>query len=117
MKTRVLRTLLGLALLSALSGTALDAQGPAGQRRNRSGPFGEPEEARMPDGRSRTLLTLKSDVDKSSQDMAKVLELAKELHDEIERNGIHTVDLRSVQKADEIIRLVKRVKGRLSRSR
>ena len=71
----------------------------------------------MPDGRSRTLMTLKNDVEKSSQDMAKVLELAKELHEEIERNAFHTVDVRSVQKADQIIRLMRRVKGRLSRRR
>lgn len=117
MTTRLLSTLLGLALLAALAAAALVAQRPAGSLRDRSGPLDEQEEARMPDGRSRTLLTLKSDVEKSSQDMAKVLELAKELHDEIERNGFHTVDVRSVQKADQIIRLVKRVKGRLSRSR
>ena len=84
--------------------------------RGRSEPFGRGVDPTMPDGRSRTLLTLKNDVEKSSEDMARVVELAKELQEEIEKNRFHTVDLGSVRKAEEIIRLVRRVKGRLSRS-
>ena len=48
--------------------------------------------------------------------MARVVELATELKQEIERNQFHTVDLGSVRKAEEIIKLVRRVKGRLSKS-
>ena len=70
----------------------------------------------MPDGRSRTLIILKKDAEKSREDMAKVLELAAELRDEVEQNEFHTVDLGSVRKAEEIIRLVKRVKSRLSKA-
>ncbi len=71
----------------------------------------------MPDGRSRTLMILKSDAEKSSDDMERVVELATQLQEEIERNEFHTVDLRSIRKAEEIIKLVRRVKGRLSRMR
>ena len=71
----------------------------------------------MPDGRSRTLMILKSDAEKSSADMERVVELATQLQEEIERNEFHTVDLRSIRKAEEIIKLVRRVKGRLSRMR
>lgn len=71
---------------------------------------------RMPDGRSRNLVILKKDVERSSKDMARVVELATELREEIEENQFHTVDLGSVRKAEEIIRLVRRVKSRLSRS-
>ena len=71
----------------------------------------------MPDGRSRTLIILKSDAEKSSDDMERVVELATQLQEEIERNEFHTVDLRSIRKAEEIIKLVRRVKGRLSRMR
>ncbi len=48
--------------------------------------------------------------------MDRVVELATELRDEIEKNQFHTVDLRSVRKAEEIVKLVRRVKSRLSRS-
>ena len=71
----------------------------------------------MPDGRSRTLMILKSDAEKSSDDMERVVELATQLQEEIERNEFHTVDLGSIRKAEEIIKLVRRVKGRLSRMR
>ena len=79
--------------------------------------FRDEQQPRLPDGRSLTLAVLKNDVEKSSDDMAKVLSLATELREEIERNQFHTVDLGSVRKAEEIIKLVKRVKSRLSRGR
>lgn len=79
--------------------------------------FGDEGKPRLPDGRSRMLTILKNDVEKSSEDIAKVLDLATELQEEIERNQFHTVDLGSVRKAEEIIKLVKRVKARLSRVR
>ena len=62
------------------------------------------------------MIILKKDVERSSKDMARVVELATELQQEIERNQFHTVDLGSVRKAEEIIKLVRRVKGRLSKS-
>ena len=90
---------------------------PAAAQR-RDGGFGrDPGRIRetLPDGRSRTLITLKNDADKSSEDMARVVELATELQGEIEKTQFHTVDVGSVRKAEEILKLVKRVKARLSR--
>ena len=81
-----------------------------------SEPFGTERGKRMPDGRSRTLMILKSDAEKSSADMAKVIELATALQKEIDQNQFHTVDLGSVRKAEEIVKLVRRVKSRLSRA-
>ncbi|MDE0105200.1 MAG: hypothetical protein OXN89_22720 [Bryobacterales bacterium] len=100
--------LVGLLLLLA----PVAAQRPGGRQ-----PLGREPEVTMPDGRSRTLMILKSDAEKSSDDMERVVELATELQEEIERNEFHTVDLRSIRKAEEIIKLVRRVKGRLSRMR
>ena len=62
------------------------------------------------------MIILKKDVERSSKDMARVVELATELQEEIEKNQFHTVDLGSVRKAEEIIKLVRRVKGRLSKA-
>ena len=86
------------------------AQRPGGRP-----PQGRDLERTMPDGRSRALMILKSDAEKSSSDMARVVALAKELEEEIEQNEFHTVDLRSIRKAEEIIKLVRRVKSRLIR--
>ena len=77
--------------------------------------FGSNASDRMPDGSSRTLLILKKDAEKSSEDMARVVELATELKADIEKNEFHSVDLGSVRKAEEIIRIVRRVKSRLSK--
>lgn len=103
-------------VFSLLTLASLGAQSRDGARGSRPEPFGRGLDPRMPDGRSRTLLILKKDVERSSKDMARVIELATELLDEIEKNEFHTVDLGSVRKAEEIIKLVRRVKGRLSKS-
>ena len=100
-----------LATLTPLAAQSRDGAGASGP-----GSFGRGLDPRMPDGRSRTLVILKKDVKRSSEDMARVVELATELREEIEKNQFHTVDLGSVRKAEEIIRLVRRVKSRLSRS-
>ena len=81
-----------------------------------SNPLGSDASERMPDGSSRTLLILKNDVEKSSEDMARVVELATQLKADIEKNDFHIVDLGSVRKAEEIIKIVRRVKSRLSKS-
>ena len=92
----------------------LAGQGPGDS--HSSDRFGRSASDRMPDGSSRTLLILKKDAEKSSEDMARVVELATQLQADIEKNESHIVDLGSVRKAEEIIRIVKRVKSRLSKS-
>ena len=111
MWSRSLAVLATLSMIIPLAGQSLENRG-----RNPSDPLSDGVSPRMPDGRSRTLIILKKDVEKSSEDMAKVIELAKELQSEIEANEFHTVDIRSVRKAEEIIKIVRRVKTRLSRS-
>ena len=113
MRTRRFASFVVLLMLALPGANSQRNRGPgaAGQE-----PFGRGIDPRMPDGRSRTLIILKKDVERSSKDMARVVELATELQQEIERNQFHTVDLGSVRKAEEIIKLVRRVKGRLSKS-
>lgn len=89
-----------------------------GQRRDpldAAGGVGSGRPKRMPDGRDRTLVILKQDAEKSTEDMQRVIDLAKELLADVEKNEFHTVDVRSVRKADEIVKLVKRVKSRMVR--
>lgn len=89
-----------------------------GQRRDpldATGGLGRDRTKRMPDGRDRTLVILKQDAEKSTEDMQRVIDLAKELLEDVEKNKFHTVDVRSVRKADEILKLVKRVKSRMVR--
>lgn len=76
----------------------------------------EEDEPRMPDGRSRKLMILKSDVEKSKEDIAKLIALAEELQEDIDRNEYHTVDLGAVRKTQEIEKLVKRIRARMKRA-
>jgi hypothetical protein len=78
---------------------------------------GQKEETdhKLPDGSSRTLMVLKSDAKKSKADIEKLIELAGELQQEIERHEYHVVDLGSLRKTEEIERLIKRIKGRMKR--
>ncbi len=105
-------TFCGLVMLAPLDGQIVGQQDSSSE-----GSFGSESEQRMPDGRSRTLMILKSDAKKSRADITKVIELATLLKEEIEANQFHTVDLQSVRKAEEIITLVRRVKSRLTRRR
>ena len=110
-----IRSFAVLATLSVMLPLAAQSLGRDG--RNRPGSTRDGIGPTMPDGRSRALLILKKEVEKSTDDMARVIELATELQTEIETNQFHTVDIRSVRKAEEIIKIVRRVKGRMSRSR
>ena len=74
----------------------------------------EPE-PRMPDGSSRRLTILKSDAKKSKEDIEKLIALAHELREAIERSEYHAVDLGAVRKTEEIERLAKRIRGRMKR--
>lgn len=110
----LIRCLVGFLALSAIA--TLGAQ-PRPDRPGRGpGLFGDGIGPTLPDGRSRTLLMLKKEAEKSSEDMALVIELACELWEEIDRGQFHTVDIGSVRKAEQIIRIVRRVKGRLSKA-
>ena len=107
MKLRIVSFVI-VALLAPLAAQTRPDNRLGGQFENRGA-------KRMPDGRDRTLAILKKDAEKSTEDMAKVVELAQELREDVEKNQYHTVDLGSVRKADEIIKLMKRVKSRLVR--
>jgi hypothetical protein len=72
-------------------------------------------EVRMPDGRLQRDLILKDDVRRSLEDVDKVIELAQELKDEIEKNQTYVVSVTSIKKTEEIEKLVKRIRGRLRR--
>ena len=74
-----------------------------------------PKEPRLPSGKSRNLAILKADFERSKKDIAEILQLAKELQEEVEKNEEFVIDLRSVRKAERIERLGRNVKNRMKR--
>ncbi len=70
---------------------------------------------RLPDGRSRELAILKDDHEKSLDDIAKILELAAELEEEMREQTEHVTNLESLRKAEKIESLAKSLQRRMKR--
>ena len=70
---------------------------------------------RLPGGQSQREEILKADHEKSLRDAAQMLKLVEELKVELEKNDRHILSVSSLKKADEIEKLVKRIRGRLRR--
>jgi hypothetical protein len=85
------------------------APGLSGQRRR-----GE-EEVRLPGGKSQTEEILKADHEKDLADAAAMVELARELQRELEKNDRHVLSLTSIKKTEEIEKLAKKIRSRLRR--
>ncbi len=58
---------------------------------------------------------LKEDHEKSLKDVAEILELAKKLQEELDKNEEHIIDIRTLRKAERIENLAKNVKNRMRR--
>ena len=96
-----------ILLLLALAGIGA-AQLPPDAPGNRP-----PAEARLPNGKLQSEEILKAEHERSLEDIAKLIKLAEELEDELIKNDRHVLSLSSLKKADEIEKLVKRLKGRM----
>jgi len=75
----------------------------------------EPKDTRLPSGKSRNMAVLKQDFERSKKDLTEILQLAKELQEEVEKNEEFVVDLRSIRKAERLERLARNVKSRMKR--
>jgi hypothetical protein len=71
--------------------------------------------ARLPDGRSRELMILKEDHEKSLADIAEIRRLAAELEEEITAQTAHVTSLDSLHKAEKIEDLAQRIQKRMKR--
>lgn len=72
-------------------------------------------EARLPNGKSRTMAIVKADHEKSKEDLREILALAEELRKDFEENDEFVVDLRNVRRAERIEKLAKDIKNRMRR--
>lgn len=58
---------------------------------------------------------LKADHEDSTHDAAKIVELAKELQLEIEKNDRHVLSLKAMKLTEQIEKLTKKIRGRMKR--
>src|SRR5689334_19693790 len=95
-----------LALLLAIAWMAF------GQGRGR--PADDPQtDVQLPNGKSQRAEILKAEREQNIKDAAQLVDLTKELQQEIEKNESYVLSLGTLKKTDEIEKLVKRIRGRL----
>ena len=70
---------------------------------------------RLPDGRSRDLLILKDDHEKSLEDIREIRSLAEEVEKALEAQTAHVTSLESLRKAEKIESLAKNLQKRMKR--
>lgn len=71
--------------------------------------------ARLPDGTLQSEAILKADHETTIKDVAEMMKLTEELKIELEKNNRHVVSVSSVKKCEEIEKLAKRIRSRLTR--
>jgi hypothetical protein len=101
MRVLILRSAMALSLTAA-------AWLAFGQQ---SGPV--PGDIRLPNGKSQRAEILKADREQNIKEAAQIVELAKELQQELEKNESYVLSMASLKKTDEIEKLAKRIRGRL----
>jgi hypothetical protein len=75
----------------------------------------EPEEIKLPDGRSQMEEILKADHQQSLRDAGELLKLSEALKIDLEKNDRHVLSVGTLKKLDEIEKLAKKIRGRLKR--
>ena len=106
MRAQFLRVAMALSLLAA-GWVAL------GQSRGGGNPVGPPGDVQLPNGKSQREEILKAERQQNIKEAAQIVDLAKELQQELEKNESYVLSMASLKKTDEIEKLAKRIRGRL----
>jgi cell division septation protein DedD len=98
------------ALMASMLAIAWIAFGQASERP----PALDPQsDVTLPNGKSQRAEILKAEREKNIKDAAQLVDLAKELQQDIEKNESYVLSLTTLKKTDEIEKLVKRIRGRV----
>ncbi len=73
----------------------------------------DPDDPKLPNGKSQRDEILKADRDKNIKDASELVDLAQQLRQEIEKNDAFVFSLATLKKTDEIEKLVKKIRGRI----
>src|SRR5436853_87354 len=80
----------------------------------RGHPIEDPQQdVQLPNGKSQRAEILKAEREQNIKESAQLVDLAKELQLDIEKNESYVLSLGTLKKTDEIEKLVKRIRGRL----
>jgi hypothetical protein len=76
----------------------------------------QPPDTRLPNGKSQRDEILKAEHSANVKDAGRLVELAEQLQQELEKNDRYVLSLSSLKKTDEIESLVKKIRARLRRN-
>ena len=76
-------------------------------------PTPPPGDVTLPNGKSQRAEILKAERQQNIKDAAQIVDMAKELQQELEKNESYVLSMSSLKKTDEIEKLAKRIRGRL----
>jgi cell division septation protein DedD len=96
-----------LALVLAIAWIAF------GQERERTSVDDPQHDVTLPNGKSQRAEILKAEREQNIKDAAQLVDLSKELQQEIEKNESYVLSLGTLKKTDEIEKVVKRIRGHL----
>jgi hypothetical protein len=77
---------------------------------------GQDDGLRLPNGKSQRDEILKAEHEQSLKDISRLIDVAEELKQELEKNDRFVVSMSSLKKTDEIEKLVKKIRSRLRRN-
>ena len=100
-----------LCIFSLIALLAVTQPIPAFQRGGLPGQ--QPEDTKLPNGKSQRDEILKSEHEQNVKDAARLDELVEELKADIEKNDRYVLSISTMKKMDEIDRLLKKLRARL----
>ena len=74
------------------------------------------EDPRLPDGKSQRDAILKAEHEQNIKDAARLVDLAQQLQQDLEKNDRFVLSLATLKKTDEIENLAKKIRSRLRRN-
>ena len=98
------------ALAAMMIGTGWMAFGQAAERPAAIDPQ---HDVKLPNGKSQREEILKSEREQNLKEAAQLVEMAKDLQQDIEKNEAYVLPLSALKKTDEIEKLAKRIRARL----
>jgi len=108
-----------LAWISAVVPAALGQRGGGGGGLGgdaQRGVGSDPEDVRLPNGKSQREELLKAEHEQNLKDATQLIDLAEQLKQDLEKNDRFVLSLATLKKTDDIEKLVKKIRSRLRRS-
>jgi hypothetical protein len=79
-------------------------------------PPGQPRDLKLPNGKWQRDEIVKADYKRNLQDAADLVELSRQIRDELQQSDAYIVPLKTVKKLEDLEKLSRNIRGRLKRN-